>query len=116
MWIFDKLFGNDKIVTGGLATLDKVVFTDEERSDAKQEFLKLYVPFKIAQRYLAIIFSVPYVIAFMITFVASFFVDVSVQIDLLKGDIGTIVLAIVGFYFFGGATEGIVNAVNNRKK
>lgn len=113
MGIWSKLFGSDNVIQAGIDGIDAVVFTEEERSKAKQEFLKLYEPFKIAQRYLAVIFSIPYVLAWLITFISSFFIDVTKQFELLNGDIGSIVFAIVSFYFLGGVASGILQS---RKK
>ena len=110
MGIWSSLFGSTKIINAGIDGLDAIIFTDEEKSRAKQEFLKLYEPFKLAQRYLAVIFSVPYVLAWIITFFASFFIDTAKQFELLNGDIGSIVFAIVSFYFLGGVASGILKS------
>jgi hypothetical protein len=110
MGIWSKLFGSNDVIKAGIDGIDAIVFTDEERSKAKQTFLKLYEPFKIAQRYLAVIFSVPYVLAWFITFIYSFSSDVTNQLELLNGDIGKIVLAIVSFYFLGGVASGILQS------
>lgn len=106
MGIFAKLFGSDKVISAGISAIDAMVYTDEEKVSDKRALLKLYEPFKVAQRYLAVIFSVPYVTAWLITFFASFITEVETQKELLTGDIGTIVGIIVGFYFFGGAISG----------
>ena len=114
MGIWARLFGSDNVIQAGIDGIDAVVFTPEEKSRAKQAFLKLYVPFKIAQRYLAIIFSVPYAAAWLITFLASFSMDITKQLELLNGQMGSIVFAIVGFYFLGGAAEGALKTFRNK--
>ena len=106
MGIFSKLLGSDKIVDSSLKGIDAIFYTDQERAENKKAFLKLYEPFKVAQRYLALIFSIPYVLMVVVTFVASFFMDVTTQKELLIGDIGTIVGIIVAFYFLGGSLAG----------
>lgn len=102
-----KLFGSDKVVgkavDGVYNGIDKLFYTDEEKKDNFKILLKLYEPFKIAQRFLSLIFGIPYAIAWFITFVASFYRDVDAQMTLLGGDMGMIVLVIIGFYFAGGA-------------
>ena len=115
MGILSKLFGSDKVVGGVVDGIyngvDKLVYTEEEKSDNFARILKLYEPFKIAQRLLALIFGIPYAIGWMATFVASFYVeDVDAQLELLGGDMGNIVLAIVGFYFLGGAMTGALKS------
>lgn len=106
MSIFSRLLGSDKIIDAGINGIDAIFYTDQEKAENKKAFLKLYEPFKVAQRYLALIFSIPYVTAWLITFVASFWLNVDKQIELLTGDIGTIVGIIIGFYFLGGSLAG----------
>ena len=106
MGIFSKLLGTDKVVDAGIKGIDAIFYTDQEKAENKKAFLKLYEPFKLAQRYLALVFSIPYVLMVVVTFGASFFMDVTVQKELLMGDIGTIVGIIVGFYFLGGSIAG----------
>ena len=106
MGIFGKILGSDNVIKAGLRGIDALIYTDQEKSEMKAKFLKLYEPFKIAQRYLAIIFGIPYASAWFITFIVSFFIDVSPQIELLKGDMGMIVTVIIGFYFAGGVVDG----------
>ena len=114
MSFFSKLFGNDKIIDAGISGIDAMFFTDEEKSNAKMQFLKLYEPYKLAQRYLALIYSIPYALAWLTTFIASFVVDVTIQIELLKGDAFYINIVILSFYFGGGAAEGIVKQIKGK--
>jgi len=115
MGILSKLFGSQKIIDAGISGIDKAFYTEEERADniakgmtLKAMLLKAYEPFKIAQRFLALIYGIPYVTAWFGTFAASFFVDDSVQMELLKNsDMATANLIILGFYFGGGAAESI---------
>ena len=102
MGLIAKLFGSDKVIDAGISGIDKMFYTDEEKADAKMHLLKLYEPFKLAQRYLALVFGVPYSVAWFVTFCASFFVDTSKQMELLSGDMAMIVGVIVAFYFAGG--------------
>jgi hypothetical protein len=114
MGFFSKLFGSDKILDAGVNGIDAMFFTDEEKSNAKMQFLKLYEPYKLAQRYLALIYSIPYALAWLVTFIASFFVDVALQMELLKGDAFYINIVILSFYFGGGAAEGIVKQIKGK--
>lgn len=115
MGIFSRMFGTEKAVDAGISALDKVFYTTEEKADhslrmmeAKSAFLKSYVPFKLAQRFLAMIYSIPYALAWLATWAASFFMDVTVQKELLSdSDIAMANLIILGFYFGGGAAESI---------
>jgi len=120
MAFWSKLFGSDKIIDAGISGIDAMIFTDEEKSSAKMKFLKLYEPFKLAQRYLAMTFCPAYVFMWVVTGlleVANIFIvaftdkslDIAVMYKLLSGDFAMMVLLILGFYFGGGAVEGIVN-------
>jgi hypothetical protein len=117
-----KIFGSDSVISAGISGIDKIVFTDEEKSDAKMKLLKLYEPFKLAQRYLALIFSSTYCLAWFTAFlieVIDVFIeknlDTSVLYDLLtKSDIPFIVALIVGFYFGGGLAEGAIKQMKKK--
>ena len=112
------IFGGDKVIDAGISVIDKIVYTEEEKADSaivktrlKIKLLEAYSAFKVTQRYLAVIFGVPYAISWQAAFIASFFVDVDKQILILNGTMGTIVLGIVGFYFFGGVAESVGRAI-----
>ena len=115
---FARLFGTQKVIDAGISGIDKAFYTAEEKAENKLKaapwkiaLLKAYEPFKVAQRLLAVIFSVPYVSAWCITFgMACFKLDVSGQVELLTGDISKIVWTIIGFYFLGGFAESIGKA------
>lgn len=114
MGIFSNIFGSDKAIDAGINAIDALVFTDEEKADKKAMFLKLYEPYKLAQRYLAMIFCIPYSLACFLTFAASFFVDVTTQVAMLSSDWSSISILIALFYFGGGAAEGGIKAFKNK--
>ena len=74
MSIWNSLFSGTNVVEKGVdavvKTGDALVFTDEERVDYHMKFLALYEPFKIAQRFLALIVGIPYVALFLVCGVA----------------------------------------------
>ena len=111
MNLLGKIFGSDKAISkaidGAYEGMDKLILTPEERLDNFNAQLKLYEPFKLAQRYLALVFCVPYAVGWMLTFFASFITDTTAQSELLSGTIGHIVLAIVAFYFCGGVVTSL---------
>ena len=105
--VIGKLLGSKGVIDAGMNGIDAMVYTDQERAENKKAFLKLYEPFKLAQRYIALIFCVPYALMCAVTFGASFVMDnVDTQKELLTGDIGTIVGIIIAFYFLGGSLAG----------
>lgn len=117
MSIWGKLFGKDSVIEAGISGIDKVIFTEEEKSDVKLMFLKAYEPFKLAQRLIAMTVIPPYVLAWFITFgIRAAGQDIAQLLELLTGDMGTIVAIIVTFYFGGGAAEGIISKFKERPK
>ena len=126
MGLWANLFGNSNIIDAGIDGIDAMVFTDEEKSSAKMKFLKLYEPFKLAQRYIAMTFCPAYVFMWIVTGlleVANIFIiaftdkslNTAVMYKLLSGDIAMMVMLILGFYFGGGAAEGIINRFKIKK-
>lgn len=133
MSIWSKLFGSDKVIEGVYNGLDKVVHTDEEKSDFWLKLLKAYEPFKVAQRYLALVVTIPYVSIWIISaflFVSSVFTvpcesgcksqqleAVSMKLAEKNNEqLGFPVALILGFYFGGGAAEGVARSIAGRKK
>tara|TARA_R110002012_G_scaffold198074_2_gene366791 strand:+ start:5030 stop:5407 length:378 start_codon:yes stop_codon:yes gene_type:complete len=125
MGIWNSLFGSNKIIDAGINGIDQMVFTDEEKSLAKMKFLKLYEPFKLAQRYIAMTFCPAYIFMWIITgmleaaniFIVAFSnrsLNTDVMYKLLSGDISVMVIIILSFYFGGGAVEGVVKKFSKR--
>lgn len=123
MGIWNSLFGSDKIIDAGISGIDAMVFTDEEKSNAKMAFLKLYEPYKIAQRWLMTFICIPYM---ALWFIAGciLVVDVFVVKDLdttklvsylLHQYVGSAFVVIISFYFGGGAVEGIISRMSKGK-
>lgn len=120
------LFSGKNVIPNIMSGVDKAIFTNEERADLHLEFLKAYEPYKIAQRILAI----------MIISVWLFFSGLSLGTILVGGYIdnerieqvgedgitktndtfGYPALVILGFYFAGGAVEGVVRTARNKRK
>jgi len=90
---------------------DNAFFTDQEKSTLFIEKIKAYEPFKLAQRLIAMTVAIPYMFAWFITFIASFFIEVQKQQALLNGDIGSVFLT-VSLFYFGGGVIGSIKGVN----
>lgn len=102
-----KILGSNKVIDSGIKAIDSLVFTEQEKSVHKTELLKHFEPFKLAQRYLALLFSFAFVFAFGVAISLSLFnlpYDGIVKI-VETFNISWIVLSIVTFYFTGGTIE-----------
>jgi len=118
--VLAKILGSDKVIEKGLNLIDDMHTSSEEeiaaKSKARIDLMNAYAPFKIAQRYLALMFGFTFLSCFALTLGMS--LSGHGDIDAVKsilGDfyIGEIMLIIVTFYFGGGLAEGVLE---KRKK
>ena len=115
MGILKTIFGSGDVISKGLELIDDMHTSDvemvEARTKAKTDLLAAYAPFKIAQRYLALMFGGSYVISFWLCIVLVF-LDKPME-PVLKVmevfSISMIMIIIVTFYFGGGLAEGVMN-------
>lgn len=103
----------DKAVDGIYNGADMLYYTDEEKAKAEQlkrdtklEMLKLYHPYKLAQRVIAFAFTFNFLLAFWVGVLLylvfpTYFDGFLNLVD--RFNIGWIMLAIVSFYFTDGA-------------
>lgn len=124
MGILSKIFGTDSAVKKGFDLVDDAFHTSQEKAEdqikatnAKINLLKAYEAFKVVQRILAMCYCIPYMAAWFITFVCSFWLDVSKQLEIItNGDIALANVIILGFYFGGGFAEGIITKYTGVKR
>lgn len=116
MGILSKIFGSGEVISKGLDLIDSFHTSETEaieaKTKAKTELLTAYAPFKLAQRYLALMFTFTFLGSFVGVLVASLtgYADVDIIRQVISEFyIGEIMLSIVLFYFGGGAFEGIIN-------
>ena len=139
MGIWSTLFNSgdtiDKATDAVISSGDKLFYTDEEKAEHRikqREFfpklLNAYSAFKIAQRVLAIWFSILYGIAFITGLVITVFNMITTYKQTLVGiqkaeivtipldplfalvaafSLGIIMLTIIAFYFAGGAINSM---------
>lgn len=115
--ILSTIFGSGEVIKRGMDLIDDMHTSDTEsieaKTKAKTNLLSAYAPFKVAQRYLALIFAVTFVGSFLLvlgmTLAGIGDID-AVRKVLAEFQIGWIMLTIVGFYFGGGAFEGIIKS------
>lgn len=114
--ILAKLFSPKKLGDSIISGVDKVILTNEEKIDYMKELLKLYEPYKLAQRILAIMFGGVFLLIHLISAIAHIIYvlnewDATKVIELYvynNENLGLIVLMITSFYFAGGVLEGTI--------
>ena len=114
--ILTKILGSGDVIKQGMSLIDDMVVTSEEeiaaKSKAKTDLLAAYQPFKLAQRYLALMFAFTFLLCFAITLAMTLAGKGDIEgVKAILGDfwIGEIMLIIVGFYFGGGLAESVRN-------
>ncbi len=114
-----NIFGSSKVIKKGLDMIDDMSYTPEEKAKHKTDLLKEYQPFKITQRFLAILFSLNFIAVLWVSIDLYFY-----HIGKLEGfyrllgqfDLGAINSLIVGFYFGGGLLNGAIHSFNAKKE
>jgi len=119
--ILGKILGSGDVIKKGMDLIDDMHTSSEEeiaaKSKAKIDLMNAYAPFKLAQRYIALMFTAVFLSMFVL--VLAMTLAGEGDIDAVKqiiGDfwIGEIMLMIVGFYFGGGLAESVTSAKNKK--
>lgn len=113
--LLSKIFGSGDVIAKGLDLIDSMHTSDEEqikaKAQAKVDLLRSYAPFKLAQRYLAVMFTVTFLLSFVLVLAMTLSGKGNtedVKTILSEFYIGEIMISIVLFYFGGGAFEGVI--------
>ena len=109
--LISKIFGSSKIIDAGINSIDAMFHTDEEKTAAKKDLLKLYEPFKLAQRFLAFAVCINF-FAFLWVCVGVHLFGTAEQLDGLVSlaaqfEIGYLMLLVMGWYFTGGIVDSV---------
>ena len=113
--VISKMLGSGDVISKGLDLIDSMHTSTEEeikaKADAKSQLLQSYAPFKLAQRYLALMFG----LTFLLSYVLVLGMTISGHGDpdavtkvMDQFSINYAMLIILGFYFGGGAVEGFM--------
>jgi hypothetical protein len=114
MGILASILGSGDVITKGMSLIDSMHTSDQEmieaKTKAKTDLLTSYAPFKVAQRYLALMFGFTFVGSYLMVLVLFFMDrDISAVQEIISAfKIDWITISIVGFYFGGGAFEGVL--------
>ena len=113
MGILSTIFGSGDVITKGLDLIDSIHTSDvemiEAKTKAKTDLMTAYAPFKIAQRYLALMFGLTYISSYIMVIIMTFTAKdtTAIQSVLSEFQIDWIMLSIVMFYFGGGLAESV---------
>lgn len=116
MGILSQILGSGDVVSKGLDLIDSFHTSETElietKTASKQKLLESYAPFKLAQRYLALIFGFTFVGSYILVLVLYFLgKDISAVQEIIDTfQISTIMLVIIAFYFSGGVFESMKTA------
>jgi len=114
MGILKTIFGGGDVVSKGMELIDSFHTSDTEmieaKTKAKTDLMTAYAPFKIAQRYIALMFGATYIVTYFLVIIMMF---MGKNVDAVKGilsefQIDWIMLSIVMFYFGGGLADSVM--------
>ncbi len=107
MSFWGRLFGSQTAIKQGIDSIintgDMIIFTDEEKATHKLALLKAYEPFKLVQRCIVLLFTIPYVALHCVVIMGSLHgYDWQHVGTMINEAFGYPVLAAVGLYLTGG--------------
>lgn len=115
--ILAKILGSGDVIKQGMNLIDEMHTSSEEevaaKSKAKTDLLAAYQPFKLAQRYIALMFTAMFLFIMANGVVGALYgvidmANVEAAKDFASSMwLGEIMLGIVGFYFGGGLASSI---------
>lgn len=118
--VLSKILGSGDVIKQGMQLIDEMHTSTEEeiaaKSKAKQELLTAYAPYKLAQRYLAMMFGITFLGSYVLVLamtVSGYGDPDAVTKVMDQFSINYAMLIILGFYFSGGVIEGVME---KRKK
>jgi len=117
-----NIFGSPAVVKKGLELIDEAWTSDEEdaenkakiidaKTDSKTRLLQAYAPFKLAQRYIAFTFTAIFAFIMLNGVLGAMYGVIDIEAVERAKDfansmfLGEIMLAVVAFYFGGGALD-----------
>lgn len=113
--VIGKMLGSGDVISKGLDLIDSMHTSTEEeikaKADAKTQLLQSYAPFKLAQRYLALMFGLTFLLSYVLVLgmtISGYGDPDAVTKVMDQFSINYAMLIILGFYFGGGAVEGFM--------
>lgn len=113
--VISKMLGSGNVIEKGMDLIDSMHTSTEEeiqaKAKAKTDLLAAYAPFKLAQRYLALMFGLTFLLSYVLvlSMTISGYGDPDAVTKVMdQFSINYAMLIILGFYFGGGAVEGFM--------
>jgi Na+-driven multidrug efflux pump len=114
--VIGKILGSDSVIKQGIKLIDDMHTSTEEeiaaKSKARIDLMNAYAPFKLAQRYLALMFGftflASYIIVLTMTIAGTGDPDAVTKV-MEQFSINYAMMIILGFYFGAGALESFQN-------
>jgi len=120
--VLASILGNGDVIKKGMELIDDVHSSDEEmerlKAETKIQTMQAYAPFKVAQRYLALMFTGTFLASFALVLVMTLMDKANIpNIKQVIDDFYLVeaMLTILAFYFGGGMLEGVVGKVKGKK-
>jgi len=112
--ILAKIFGSGEVVKQGLDLIDDIHTSTEEeiavKAKAQVDLLSAYAPFKIAQRYLALMFGLTFLASYVLVLgmtISGYGDTEAITAVMDQFSIDFSMLLILGFYFGGGVIDSV---------
>ena len=118
--VLGSILGNDKVISKGMDLIDDAFTSEEEsresKTKAKIDLMKAYAPFKVAQRYLALMFGANFTISFWVAVIMwGRDKDMKGFLEIMGAfNLGWIMTAVVIFYFGAGMAEGTISELKKK--
>lgn len=113
--VISKMLGSGNVIEKGMDLIDSMHTSTEEeiqaKAKAKTDLLSAYAPFKLAQRYLALMFGLTFLLSYVLVLgmtISGYGDPDAVTKVMDQFSINYAMLIILGFYFGGGAVEGFM--------
>jgi len=114
--VLGKILGSGDVVKQGMKLIDDMHTSTEEeiaaKSKARIDLMNAYAPFKLAQRYLALMFGFTFLASYIIVLtmtIAGTGDPTAVTQVMEQFSINYAMMIILGFYFGAGALESFQN-------
>jgi hypothetical protein len=115
--ILGKILGSGDVISKGIQLIDDMHTSTEEeiaaKTKAKTDLLSAYAPFKLAQRYLALMFTAMFIFIMANGILGALYGIVPIEnVEEAKKFanemwLGEIMLTIIGFYYSGGVIDSV---------